>query len=197
MKGLCLAYAGTPDFAVPALQALVSSRHHLKLVITQPDRSAGRGRKLTASPVKQAAQNENIPVLQPEDINTPEMLAQLRNLELDLLVVAAFGQLFSTELLTLPRLGCINIHASLLPKWRGASPIQHAILAGDRQSGISIMQMARRMDAGGIWLQRECEISLQDTAQSLHDKLAELSGNAVLQALDLICGGEVTATHEY
>ena len=193
MKGLRLAYAGTPDFAVPALRALAASRHHLKVVITQPDRRAGRGRKLTASPVKQAAEHENISILQPKDINVSEMLSKLGNLDLDLLVVAAFGQLFGSELLSLPRFGCINIHASLLPQWRGASPIQHAILAGDTRSGVSIMQMAKRMDAGDIWLQRECEISPQDTAQSLHDKLAALSGDALLDSLDLICKGNVSA----
>ncbi len=193
MKGLRLAYAGTPEFAVPALQALANSRHHLDLVITQPDRRAGRGRKLTASPVKQVAESENIPVLQPDDINLPEILVKLRDLQLELLVVAAFGQLFSAELLALPKLGCVNIHASLLPQWRGASPIQHAILSGDTQSGVSIMQMVQRMDAGDIWLKRKCKISSLDTAQSLHDKLAALSGEALLKALDLICEGKVTA----
>ena len=193
MKGLRLAYAGTPDFAVPALLALITSHHHLELVITQPDRRAGRGQKLTASPVKRAAENATIPVLQPDNINAAAVLREFQPLELDLLVVAAFGQLFGSDLLALPRLGCINIHASLLPQWRGASPIQHAILAGDKHSGVTIMQMAERMDAGDIWLQKTCEISQQDTAQSLHDKLATLSGDALLSALDLVCAGKISA----
>ena len=190
MSGLRIAYAGTPDFAVPALETLLKSRHQVVLVITQPDRPAGRGRKLTPSPVKVVAASADVPILQPQNVNSPEFLSNLHELSVDILVVAAFGQLFGTELLTLPRLGCINIHASLLPRWRGASPIQHAILAGDSESGVTIMQMAKRMDAGDIWLQIDCEIRAEDTGQSLHDKLATISGRVLLEAIDLISSGK-------
>ena len=193
MKGLRLAYAGTPEFAVPALQALASSRHRPLLVITQPDRRAGRGRQLTASAVKLEAQEAQITVLQPADVNNAEFLRDLGEQNLDLLVVAAFGQLFSSDLLALPKLGCINIHASLLPRWRGASPIQHAILAGDSHTGVSIMQMEQRMDAGAIWLQSRCQIDSSDTAQSLHAKLAALSADAILNAIELIAAGKGSA----
>ena len=190
MKGLRLAYAGTPEFAVPALRALAGSPHRIELVITQPDRPAGRGRKLTPSPVKIAAKEANLPLLQPANVNNSEFLRKLQALDLELLIVAAFGQLFGDELLALPRLGCINIHASLLPRWRGASPIQHAILAGDTFSGVSIMQMEQRMDAGDIWVQTRCEIDAQETAQSLHDKLAVLSATSLLEAIKIIASGE-------
>ena len=186
MADLRIAYAGTPEFAVPALQALIASHHQLVAVITQPDRPAGRGRKLTPSPVKIAAVDTKLTVLQPIDINTGEFLSHLREYNLDLLVVAAFGQLFSTELLNLPRLGCVNIHASLLPRWRGASPIQHAILAGDDRSGITIMQMERGMDAGEIWLQRGCEIRSEDNAQTLHARLAGMTGETLLEAINIV-----------
>ena len=193
MAALRIAYAGTPDFAVPALHALITSDHQLVAVITQPDRPAGRGRKLTPSPVKVAASEAKVPVLQPSDINKEEFLSRLREYTLDLLVVAAFGQLFTTKLLDLPRLGCINIHASLLPRWRGASPIQHAILAGDDRSGITIMQMEKRMDAGNIWLQQECEIRPDDSAQTLHDRMAKMAGGALLKAIDIIASQVATA----
>ena len=181
-----VAYAGTPEFAVPALISLAESRHNVCLVVTQPDRRAGRGKVLTPSPVKLTAQAQQISVFQPDNINSDESLKTLEALDLDVLVVAAYGQIFSTQLLSLPRLGCINIHASLLPRWRGASPIQHAILAGDQNSGVSIMQMCKAMDAGDVWLQKSCAIQDTDTAESLHDRLAELSGPALQEALEII-----------
>ena len=186
MSDLRVAYAGTPEFAVPALEALMASSYHVELVITQPDRKAGRGRKISESPVKQSATSANVHVFQPESINTEEALSFLKSLDLDVLVVAAYGQIFSQALLDLPRLGCINIHASLLPRWRGASPIQHAILNGDVRTGVTIMQMQRAMDAGDIYLQSECEIEPTDTAQSLHDRLAGLGGSALIEALSKI-----------
>lgn len=186
MPCLRIAYAGTPDFSVPALQALIQSGHDVICVITQPDRRAGRGKKLSPSPVKQAALQAGLPILQPENINAAEVLAELKQLNFDLLVVAAFGQLFSSELLSLAKYGCINIHASLLPKWRGASPIQHAILSGDAQTGVSIMQMQRGMDSGDVWLQAACDISADDTSESLHQRLSNLSGSALLEAIDII-----------
>ena len=191
MTGLRVAYAGTPEFAVAGLETLLASPHQVVMVITQPDRPAGRGRKLTASPVKNVANKHNLQVFQPQNINSPEFLAELSENSLDLLVVAAFGQLFSAELLAIPKFGCINIHASLLPRWRGASPIQHAILAGDKKSGVTIMQMVQRMDAGDIWLQSACEIQLHDTAQSLHDSLAAMSGRTLVDAIDMIVQGAV------
>ncbi|MFK7795236.1 MAG: methionyl-tRNA formyltransferase [Gammaproteobacteria bacterium] len=186
MQSFRIAYAGTPEFAVPALEAINHSSHELVAVLTQPDRKAGRGRKISKSAVKQSINSANVLILQPERVNDDEVLSQLSALNIDLLVVAAYGQIFSQTLLDLPKLGCINIHASLLPKWRGASPIQHAILAGDSVSGVTIMQMQRAMDAGDIWLQSECMISEEDSAQSLHDKLAVLGGKLILEAIDVV-----------
>jgi len=186
MQSLRIAYAGTPEFAVPALESITNSQHELVAVLTQPDRKSGRGRKITKSPVKSAITSSNVQVLQPENVNSDEQISQLEKLKLDMIVVAAYGQIFSERLLVLPKLGCINIHASLLPKWRGASPIQHAILSGDDGSGVTIMQMARGMDAGDIWLQSNCEISDKDTAQSLHNKLALLGGEIILEAIDMV-----------
>lgn len=187
---LRIAYAGTPDFAVPALQAIAASNHKLVSVITQPDRPAGRGRKMTESAVKIAAQKIQVEIFQPENINTPGSLEYLAGQQLDIMVVAAYGQLFKPQLLSLPRLGCINIHASLLPRWRGASPIQHAILAGDDQTGVTIMQMAQAMDAGDIWMQQSCPIDSLDSAQTLHDRLACLGADLIEPALDRVNGGD-------
>ena len=186
MQSLRIAYAGTPDFAVPALEAIINSHHQLVAVLTQPDRKSGRGRKISKSAVKQSVTSLNVQILQPENINTDESINELSSLNLDLLVVAAYGQIFSQRLLNLPKMGCINIHASLLPKWRGASPIQHAILAGDEKSGITVMQMQKDMDAGDIWLQAQCPIHDDDNAQSLHDKLAQLGGSIILEAIETV-----------
>lgn len=186
---LRVAYAGTPEFAVPALEALGHSRHELVEVVTQPDRRAGRGRKIVESAVKKSALSSKLPVFQPEKINSKKALAHLAVLQIDLFVVAAYGQIFSPDLLALPRLGCINIHASLLPRWRGASPIQHAVLNGDEMSGVTIMQMGEAMDAGDIWFQESCKIEESDTAQSLHNRLAVLAGNIILPAMDVVLGG--------
>ncbi len=185
MQSLRIAYAGTPEFAVPALESIMNSHHELVAVLTQPDRKSGRGQKISKSPVKLTVSSTNMRVFQPENVNSDEQISQLERLKLDIIVVAAYGQIFSEKLLTLPKLGCINIHASLLPKWRGASPIQHAILS-DGVSGVTIMQMARGMDAGDIWLQSNCEISEQDTAQSLHNKLAVLGAEIILNAIDKV-----------
>ena len=171
---------------MPALEAILHSNHQLIAVLTQPDRKSGRGRKISKSHVKQSVTSPNVLILQPENVNDTSLISQLSALNLDLLVVAAYGQIFSQQLLDLPKLGCINIHASLLPKWRGASPIQHAILEGDQMSGVSIIQMQRQMDAGDIWLQSECVISEQDTSQSLHDKLAKLSGQIINHAIQIV-----------
>lgn len=186
MQSLRIAYAGTPEFAVPALESVLGSQHELVAVLTQPDRQAGRGRKISESAVKKMANSANVRVFQPEKINSDEFLSDLVELKLDLIIVAAYGQIFSERLLSLPRFGCINIHASLLPRWRGAAPIQHAILAGDESSGVTIMQMHKAMDAGDIWLQSECMIVQDDTSQTLHDRLAGLAAAALLDVLDLI-----------
>ena len=189
MQKLRIAYAGTPDFAVPALQSLIHSPHEVIAVITQPDRKSGRGRKITQSAVKIYASSENVQILQPENINTSDTIVALKAMKLDIMVVAAYGQIFTKELLNLPTLGCVNIHASLLPKWRGASPIQHAILSGDQKSGVTIMQMCQEMDAGDIWLQESCDIGIYETAQSLHDKLSVLGGDIILKAINSIADG--------
>ncbi len=184
-ESLRSAYAGTPEFAVPALKSIINSHHQLIAVLTQPDRKSGRGRNISKSAVKQSIISANVQILQPQDVNCDASLSGLREFQLDLIIVAAYGQLFSRALLDLPRLGCINIHASLLPRWRGASPIQHAILSGDKVTGVTIMQMTSAMDAGDIWLQSTCPIDSHDTAASLHDKLAQMGGDIILKAIDM------------
>lgn len=181
---LRVVFAGTPEFAVAALRALIDSPHDIIAVYTQPDRPAGRGRKLTPSPVKQLAQQHGLPVFQPKSLNKPEALEQLRALDADVMVVAAYGLLLPPDILAVPDCGCLNIHASLLPRWRGAAPIQRAILAGDTETGITIMQMDKGLDTGPMLLKLTCPISQEDTAASLHDRLAELGAKAIITALD-------------
>ncbi|KAA6183860.1 methionyl-tRNA formyltransferase [Thiohalocapsa marina] len=176
-------FAGTPDFAVPALTGLIEHGHAVVAVYTQPDRPAGRGRKLTPSPVKQAALAADIPVQQPATLRDDDALAQLAALDADLMVVAAYGLLLPPAALQAPRLGCVNIHASLLPRWRGAAPIQRAIFAGDPQSGISIMQMEAGLDTGPVYLRRSIDLAKDETGGSLHDRLAALGAEALLAAL--------------
>jgi methionyl-tRNA formyltransferase len=187
-----LIFAGTPEFAVPALEVLLDSRHGVSAVLTQPDRPAGRGRRLRASAVKQAAQGAGVPVHQPATLKGPEIQAALRGLEADLMVVAAYGLLLPPEVLKIPRRGCINIHASLLPRWRGAAPIQRAILAGDRETGVTIMQLDEGLDTGPVLLQRACPILEVDTAASLHDRLAQLGAQALMEALEGLEAGRIT-----
>jgi len=153
-------------------------------VYTQPDRPAGRGRKLKPSPVKQLAQEHQCPVLQPATLKTAENIEVLRGFDADVMVVAAYGLLLPPEVLSLPRYGCLNIHASLLPRWRGAAPIQRAILAGDTESGITIMQMDAGLDTGAMLLKKSCPIAPQETSASLHDRLAELGAQAIVEALN-------------
>jgi len=183
MSALQVAFAGTPEFAAQALAAILDAGFAVPLVLTQPDRPAGRGMKLTASPVKQLALARGLAVDQPERLRTPAQRAALQAAAPDVLVVAAYGLLLPPEVLTLPRLGCINIHASLLPRWRGAAPIHRAIQAGDRQSGITIMQMDEGLDTGPILLARSTPILPEDTAGSLHDRLAALGADLVVEAL--------------
>lgn len=195
-QSLRIAYAGTPEFAVPALKSIEYSQHQLICVLTQPDRKAGRGRKFVKSAVKSSITSEKMQILQPENVNMQDTVEELRRLKLDLIVVAAYGQIFSQPLLDIPRLGCINIHASLLPRWRGASPIQHAILAGDNSTGVTIMQMVKKMDAGDIWQQSSCEIDVHDTAETLHDKLAKLGGEVILPTIRNISENLITPTRQ-
>ncbi|BCL76411.1 methionyl-tRNA formyltransferase [Jeongeupia sp. HS-3] len=178
-----LVFAGTPDFAADALKALLTAGHDIALVLTQPDRPAGRGMKLTPSPVKQVALEHGLPVYQPEKLRTPEQQAPLAEIDCDVMIVAAYGLILPQVVLDLPSLGCLNIHASLLPRWRGAAPIQRAILAGDAQTGITIMQMDAGLDTGDMLSVHVTPISASDNAHTLHDKLAQQGANAIVAAL--------------
>jgi methionyl-tRNA formyltransferase len=186
---LDIVFAGTPDFAVPTLQTLLASPHRVVAVYTQPDRPAGRGRKLTPSPVKQCALAHDIPVFQPASLKTPAAQAELAGLRPDLMVVVAYGLLLPKAVLAIPRLGCVNVHASLLPRWRGAAPIQRAILAGDSETGITIMHMDEGLDTGPMLATVSCPIRPDDTAQSLHDRLATLGNPVLLEAIEALAAG--------
>ena len=180
-----IVFAGTPDFAVPSLRAAV--RHNeVVAVYTQPDRPAGRGRGLTASPVKLEAVKRGIPVLQPETLRNPETQAALRLMAPDVMVVVAYGPILPKAVLEIPRYGCWNVHASLLPRWRGAAPIQRAIEAGDTESGVCLMQMEAGLDTGPVLLSLSTPISETDTGGQLHDRLAELGGQVLADGLGLL-----------
>lgn len=178
-----LIFAGTPDFAASALQALLENQFEICAVYTQPDRKAGRGRKLQPSPVKQLALEHGLPVEQPLNFKSEEALERLRAYEADLMIVAAYGLLLPQSVLDAPKHGCINIHASLLPRWRGAAPIQRAIQAGDQTTGITIMQMDKGLDTGDMLLKKELSIESDETGGRLHDKLASLGADAIVEAL--------------
>jgi methionyl-tRNA formyltransferase len=186
-------FAGTPEFAVPALEALAASEHILAGVLTRPDRPAGRGLRQQASPVKQCALALSVPVLQPVSLRDEGIQATLSSKAADIFVVAAYGLLLPAEVLALPRLGCVNIHASLLPRWRGAAPIQRAILSGDEQTGVSIMHMEAGLDTGPVYLRRATPIGPTETAATLHDRLAALGADALLEALPSIEDGSLHA----
>jgi methionyl-tRNA formyltransferase len=185
---LRVAFAGTPAFACPTLAALLA-QHELVGVLTQPDRPRGRGLKSGASAVKLLALEHRLPLLQPTSLKDPAVLSSLEAWRPEVLVVIAYGLLLPSPLLTLPRYGCLNVHASLLPRWRGAAPIQRALLAGDAQSGVSIMQMDAGLDTGAVWLERPYPIAPGETGGSLHDALAALGARAILEALEGIAGG--------
>ena len=187
-----LVFAGTPDFAATALKALIAAGHTIVGVYSQPDRPAGRGRKLQPSPVKQVALDQEIPVFQPETLKTAEAQKQLADLKPDVMIVAAYGLILPKSVLDIPTHGCLNIHASLLPRWRGAAPIQRAIAAGDAETGITIMQMDEGLDTGAMLLKSLTAIDMSDTGGSLHDRLAELGGKAIIEALELLKKGELT-----
>ena len=187
-----IVFAGTPQFAVPTLEALLASGHDLPGVYTQPDRPAGRGRQLQASPVKMLAREHGLAVFQPETLRDPAAQATLTALTPDLMVVIAYGLLLPQAVLDLPRLGCVNLHASLLPRWRGAAPIQRAILAGDRESGITLMQMEAGLDTGPMLIRRSCPIGPHETAGELHDRLARLAAEVITQALPALAEARLT-----
>ena len=186
-------FAGTPQFAAHALEALIIEGHEIALVLTQPDRPAGRGMKLNASAVKLLAQKHKIALLQPRSLKQPEVYEQLSKVCADVMVVAAYGLILPSIILNTPRLGCINIHASLLPRWRGAAPIQRAILAGEQETGITIMQMDRGLDTGDILLQRSTSILNNDNANTLYDKLSILGSSCIVTALHLLKNEKITA----
>jgi methionyl-tRNA formyltransferase len=176
-------FAGTPAFAAESLQALIDAKHEVVAVYTQPDRPAGRGRKLTPSPVKSIALAHNIDVEQPLNFKAEEDREKLASYHADLMIVVAYGLLLPQSVLDIPKLGCINVHASLLPRWRGAAPIQRAILAGDEETGIGIMQMEAGLDTGPVLLEARCPILQDDTTASLHDRLADLGAKTLIESL--------------
>lgn len=186
-----IVFMGTPDFAVDALQALIEAKYQVAAVVTQPDKPRGRGKELQETSVKRCAKEHGIPVFQPVKIKEPEAVEQLRGYGADLIVVAAFGQILSEEILAMPKYGCINIHASLLPKYRGAGPIQWAIIDGEKKTGITIMQMEKGLDTGDMLLQTEVEIEPRETADTLHDKLAAAGAKLLLEAIPRIEAGEI------
>lgn len=193
---LNIVFAGTPAFTLPSLNTLLASRHNLQAVYTQPDRPAGRGRALQASAVKTWAEAHQLPVYQPLNFKDSQAIADLAALSPDILVVIAYGLILPQAVLDLPRLGCINVHASLLPRWRGASPIQQAILHGDQQTGITIMQMDAGMDTGAMLTQASCPINSSDTAECLHDRLATLARTPLIATLDALSTGHTDATRQ-
>lgn len=193
MKKLKLIFAGTPDFAARHLAALLSSDHEVVAVYTQPDKPAGRGQKLTASSVKELALTHNLPVYQPASLRKEEAQAELAALGADLMVVVAYGLILPKAVLDTPPLGCINVHGSLLPRWRGAAPIQRAIWAGDDETGVTIMQMDVGLDTGAMIRKVNCPISADDTSASLYDKLAELGPQALVDTINAMAAGEIAA----
>jgi methionyl-tRNA formyltransferase len=192
--GLNLVFAGTPPFAATILQALIQSPHNILAVYTQPDRPSGRGQQMTASRVKQLAQAHDLPCYQPETLKQADAATQLQALAPDLMIVVAYGLLLPATILSIPRYGCMNVHASLLPRFRGAAPIQHAILAGDPITGITIMQMDVGMDTGPMYQQAPCVIGREDTTEALLMRLADLGAITLLDSLERLMQGKLTAT---
>jgi methionyl-tRNA formyltransferase len=186
-------FAGTPDFAVPSLQALLDSNYEVCAVYTQPDRPAGRGRHEQISPIKELALKHSIPVIQPLTLKTDEDLQVLRSFEADLMVVVAYGMILTDAILTVPKLGCLNVHGSLLPRWRGAAPIQRALMAGDKKTGVTIMQIVRKLDAGAMFHKEEYVIGPNDTASDLYEKLAELGAIGLCKVLARMEVGLISA----
>ncbi|QDO81919.1 methionyl-tRNA formyltransferase [Shewanella psychropiezotolerans] len=193
MKPLNIVFAGTPDFAARHLQALIDSEHNVICVYSQPDRPAGRGKKLQASPVKTLALEHDIPVYQPKSLRNEAAQQELSGLNADLMVVVAYGLILPQVVLDTPKLGCINVHGSILPRWRGAAPIQRALWAGDKETGITIMQMDLGLDTGDMLLKTQLTIEDDDTSGSLYDKLAQQGPDALIQALAGLTNGELKA----
>lgn len=190
-RNMKIVFMGTPDYAVGALEALIAAGHEITAVVTQPDKPKGRSGQLVFPPVKECALKYGIPVFQPVKIKTEEAIAQLRTYEADVFVVAAFGQILSQEILDMPRYGSLNIHASLLPRYRGASPIQNVILKGEKVTGVTIMQMDAGIDTGDMLYKKEIAIERTDTFETLHDKLTILGGEAIVEALALLADGKL------
>lgn len=188
---LRIVFAGTPEFAATSLKALINSPHQVVAVYTQPDRPAGRGKKLTSSPVKELALLSGVEVFQPLNLKSAEEQQQLAELNADIMVVAAYGLLLPESILNTPRLGCINVHASLLPRWRGAAPIHRSLIAGDKETGITIMQMDKGLDTGDMLHKLRCPISEDDYSGELHDRLSGLGATALLESLEKIVTGTV------
>lgn len=186
---LKIIFAGTPDFAARHLDALLASEHQVVGVFTQPDRPAGRGNKLTPSPVKVLAQAHDIPVFQPKSLKPEENQHLVADLQADIMVVVAYGLILPKAVLAMPRLGCINVHGSLLPRWRGAAPIQRSLWAGDTETGVTIMQMDVGLDTGDMLHKLSCPITVEDTSASLYEKLAQLGPQGMLLTLDLLASG--------
>jgi methionyl-tRNA formyltransferase len=186
-----IVFMGTPDFASAALEALIAAGHEITAVYTQPDKPKGRGKEVQMTPVKQVALRHDIPVYQPARIKAQEEVDRLRQIPADIFVVAAFGQIVSQEILDMPKYGCVNIHASLLPEYRGAAPIQWAVIDGKEKSGVTIMQMAAGIDTGDILYQKEYKLDAKETGASLFDRLTELGAEAILEALPLIEAGKL------
>ncbi len=193
MSGRRILFAGTPDFALASLRALCESGVVPVAVYTQPDRPAGRGKKLTSSPVKQYAQGQDIEVRQPESLNDRDVASEIVEFDADLMIVAAYGLILPEAILELPRQGCLNVHASLLPRWRGAAPIQAAILAGDEETGISLMRMTAGLDSGPVFTRQSLQISNTESAGELHDRLAILGGETLCQTLPRILEDDLEA----
>ena len=193
MKSLNIIFAGTPDFAAQHLQAILNSQHNVIAVYTQPDKPAGRGKKLQASPVKQLAEQNNIRVYQPKSLRKEEAQSELKALNADVMVVVAYGLILPKAVLDAPRLGCLNVHGSILPRWRGAAPIQRSIWAGDAQTGVTIMQMDEGLDTGDMLHKVYCDILPTETSTSLYNKLAELAPSALIDVLDNLENGKFIA----
>ena len=196
MDALNIVFAGTPDFAAGHLQALIDSRHNVVGVYSQPDRPAGRGKKLQPSPVKQLALEHNIPVFQPLNFKQEGAIEELESLNADIMIVVAYGLLLPLAVLEAPKMGCLNVHASILPRWRGAAPIQRAIQAGDTETGITIMQMDVGLDTGDMLSKTLLDIHADETGGSLHDRLLEKGPTALLQTLTLLQAGEAIAEQQ-
>ena len=182
-------FMGTPEFAVPVLESLINSRHEVVAAVTQPDRPKGRGKNMQFSPVKECALAHNIPVMQPVNVSVPEVIDELRAYEPELIVVVAFGQFVTKKIREMPKYGCINVHASLLPKYRGAGPIQWAVINGEKESGVTTMYMCREIDKGDMLLKDTVTLDPKETGDSLHDKLSMMGGTLLLKTIDQLEDG--------